>query len=121
MADLKRLQNLWKSFNKTNIISKKIIKEVLASFAQIIRGQTRYKKIKQETESNIYEVVLNSIPNYFSFPYSQKVGSVFVDQSVPEDMSDLESSLSITKEYGGLVQNGGWWTPQSCKPRKKVR
>ena len=55
---------------------------------------------------------------FFSYQIFFTVGSLFIDQTIPKDITEVEKSLSV--EYGGTVEKGGWWNPTSCKPRVKV-
>lgn len=46
------------------------------------------------------------------------VGPLFIDQTIPKKIEDVEKILSV--DFGGTVENGGWWEPTTCKPRVKV-
>ena len=46
------------------------------------------------------------------------VGPLFIDQSIPKNMSDVDKILGV--QYGGFVEKGGRWEPKTCVPRKKV-
>ena len=46
------------------------------------------------------------------------VGPLYIDQSVPKDLKSVEKQMSI--DFGGPVEKGGWWQPDSCQPRVKV-
>ena len=49
---------------------------------------------------------------------SMSVGPLFVDQTIPKNISVLNREYSV--ESGGAVEKGGWYTPPNCTPRVKV-
>lgn len=49
---------------------------------------------------------------------SMSVGLIFVDQTIPKNMSVLNREYSV--ESGGAVEKGGWYSPPNCSPRVKV-
>ena len=46
------------------------------------------------------------------------VGAIFIDESVPKSLADVEKELSSA--HGGTVLKGGCWAPTKCAPKHKV-
>lgn len=44
------------------------------------------------------------------------IGPMYIDQTIP----DNNTLKALSVDFGGSVEPGGWWSPSTCIPRRKV-